>query len=157
MCLLTSYFCPHLEYAIQAWSPWAAGDKKVLEAVKSVDNLKGRTSEDRLAELQLDLLEDRRKRGDLLQAYRVLTSKDNVEASTWFQLCQAKEGVVTSRQTAGYINVVPLMWNGETRCNFWSVRVVEIWNSLQDIVKQADTLNSFKHSLDNFQGRGRKT
>ena len=88
----------------------------------------------------------------MLQAYRVLTSKDNVEASTRFQLCQAKEWVVTSRQTVGYLNVVPQMWNGETRRNFWSVKVVEIWNSLQ-----ADTLNSFKHSPDNFQGRGRKT
>ena len=49
--LYTTYVCPHLEYAIQAWSPWAAGNKEVLEAVKGVCNLKGRTSEDSLAEL----------------------------------------------------------------------------------------------------------
>ena len=73
--LYLTYVRPHLEYAIQAWSPWTAGDKEVLEAVqrravRAVTNLKGRTYEERLRELQLDTLEERRKRGDLLQAYR---------------------------------------------------------------------------------------
>ena len=63
---------PHLEYAIQTWSPWTGGDKEVLEAVqrravKAVTNLKAKTYEDRLRELQLETLEERRKRGDLLQ------------------------------------------------------------------------------------------
>ena len=84
--LYTTYVRPHLEYAIQAWSPWTAGDKEVLEAVqkravKAVSNLQGRTYEDRLAELKLDSLEDRRKRGDLLQVNRVLTNKDRVRPS----------------------------------------------------------------------------
>ena len=97
------------------------------------------------------------RRGDLLQTYRVLTSKDNVDPSTWFQLYQPKEGEVTTRQTGGYLNVAPQQWKGEIRRNFWSVRVVEPWNSLPDIVKKAESLNCFKNSLDNLQGRGRKT
>ena len=160
--LYITYVRPHLEYAIQTWSPWTAGDKEVLEAVqrravKAVTNLKARTYADRLVELQLDSLEERRNRGDLLQAYRVLTNKDNVKTSTWFQLCQPKEGEVTTRQTGGYINVVQQQWRGEIRRNFWSVRVVEPWNSLPDLVKKADTLNCFKNSPDNLQGRGRNT
>ena len=160
--LYLTYVRPHLEYAIQAWSPWTAGDKEVLEAVqrravKAVTNLKAKTYEDRLRELQLDTLEERRKRGDLLQTYRVLTSKDNVDPTTWFQLCQRKEGEVTTRQTGGHLNVVPQQWKGEIRRNFWSVRVVEPWNSLPDSVKKAESLNCFKNSLDNLQGRGRKT
>ena len=42
--LYITYVRPDLEYAIQAWSPWTAGDKEVLEsvqkrAVKAVTNL----------------------------------------------------------------------------------------------------------------------
>ena len=68
-----TYVRPHLEYAIQAWCPWTVGDKEVLEAVqrravKAVANLRGKTYNDRLRELNLDTLEDRRQRGDLIQA-----------------------------------------------------------------------------------------
>ena len=44
--LYKTYVRPHLEYAIQAWCPWTAGDKEVLEAVqrravKAVSNMRG--------------------------------------------------------------------------------------------------------------------
>ena len=81
-------------------------------------------------------------RGDLLQAYMVLTNKDNGETSTWFQLCQPKEGEVTTRQNGGYLNVVPQQWRGDIRCNFWSVRVVKPWNALPDLVKKTETLKN---------------
>ena len=32
--LYKTYVRPHLEYAVQAWSPWTIGDKEVLEAVQ---------------------------------------------------------------------------------------------------------------------------
>ena len=133
--LYTTYV-RHLEYGIQAWSSWTAGDKEVLEAVQrraviAVTNLKSRTYEGRLQELQLDTLEVRRNRGDLLQAYRV-----------------------TTRQTAGYL-FYPQQWRGEIRRNFWSVRVVEPWNSLPDLVKKAETLHCFKNALDYRGEEGR--
>ena len=43
--------------------------------MKAVSNLKGRNYEDRLRELNLETLDKRRKRGDLKQAYRVLSRK----------------------------------------------------------------------------------
>ena len=160
--LYVTYVRPHLEYAAQAWSPWTAGDKEVLEtvqrrAVKAVTNLQGRTYEERLRELGMDTLEERRRRGDLLQAYRVLTEKDNVSPATWFQLCQPREGEVSTRQTTGFLNVVPQQGKGEIRNNFWSVRVIEPWNALPDSVKRVESLNWFKNALDNMQGRKRNT
>lgn len=94
MGLYKTYVRPHLEYAIQAWCPWTAGDKEVLEAVqrravKAVSNLRGKSYVERLRELEMDTLEERRKRGDLLQAYRILSGKDNVSPATWFQ-CDSK-------------------------------------------------------------------
>ena len=43
-----------------------------------VTNLKGRTYSQRLMELGMITLEERRERGDLIQAYKVLTGKEMV-------------------------------------------------------------------------------
>jgi ribonuclease P/MRP protein subunit RPP40 len=162
MGLYKTYVRPHLEYAIQAWCPWTAGDKEVLEAVqrravKAVSNLRGKSYMERLRELEMDTLEERRKRGDLVQAYRVISGKDNVSPATWFQFCQPRDGEVSTRQTTGHLNVIPKQGKGEIRRNFWSVRVTEPWNSLPNMVKSVETVNCFKNALDNLQGRGRNT
>ena len=69
--------------------------------MKAVSNLKGRNYEDRLRELNLETLEERRKRGDLIQAYRVLSGKADVDPNIWFTLYQPAEDtcrqVVTSK------------------------------------------------------------
>ena len=40
--------------------------------------------------------------------------------------------------------------NTETRRNFFSLRVVAIWNSLPDSVILAPSINSFKNRIDRF-------
>ena len=52
-------------------------------AVKTIANLKSHTYERRLQELGLDSLEERRKRWDLITAFKVHTEKDNVDSTTW--------------------------------------------------------------------------
>jgi hypothetical protein len=153
--LYKTYVRPHLEYAVQAWSPWTIGDKEILEAVqrravKAVSNLKGRHYEDRLRELNLESLEERRKRGDLIQAYRVLSGKADVDPNIWFTMYQPAEDTVRTRQAGGHLNLVPQQWKGEVRQNFWSMRLVETWNKLPSSVKMASTVNEFKNSLDNL-------
>ena len=67
--------------------PWTLGDKEILEnvqrsAVTMVTNLSG----ERLAEMEMTNLEDRRRRGDLIQVFRVMAGKDRVDLSTWLSL-----------------------------------------------------------------------
>ena len=86
------------------------GDKDILEnvqkrAVAMVTNLKGKNYRDRLAELGMFTLEDRRRRGDLIQMYRVMTGKDRVDPSSWFTPTQELRG------------------RSEVRKNFWAVMV----------------------------------
>ena len=66
--LYQTYVRPHLEYAVAAWSPWTPGDKEILKAVQRrsvmmVTNLKGKNYSQRLEELGMTTLEERRERG----------------------------------------------------------------------------------------------
>ena len=155
MGLYQTYVRPHLEYAVAAWSPWTQGDKEILEAVQRrsvmmVTNLKGKNYSQRLEELGMTTLEERRERGDLIQAYKVLTGKERVSYQTWFQMCIELEDMRGTRTRAGMFNVERMEGRLEIRKNFWSVRVANKWNQLPDIVKSAKTVNCFKNGLDNW-------
>ena len=68
--LYKQYVRPHLEYCVQAWSPWLLQDKELLEnvqrrAVNAVSGLSG-TYNEKLSSLKLLSLEQRRLRGDML-------------------------------------------------------------------------------------------
>ena len=156
--LYLTYVRPHLEYAVAAWSPWNQGDKEVLEgvqrrAVKMVTNLKGKTYHLRLEELGLTTLEERRERGDLIMAYKVITGKDKVNYESWFRMCEGMNDRRETRYLGGLYNVERLEGRLEMRQNFWSVRVASKWNSLPDLVKSANTVNMFKNGLDNWMER----
>lgn len=154
------YVRPHLEYAIQSWSPWLVQDKDVLEkvqkrALKIVSNLKGRTYEERLLETNMTTLEARRVRGDLIQMYRIMSGKDDVRPSIWFHTMADFRGTgVDTRQAMGLYNVHPQESQGQVRKNFFSQRVVAPWNALPDQVKQATSVNMFKNSLDDHMKQG---
>ena len=114
--LFRTYVRPHLEYCAPAWSPWTQGDKDVLEKVQKraigmVTNFKSRTYEEKLSEAGMITLEARRRRGDLLQAYRTINGVDDVDSSQWFQMVQPRAGA-SEGQT-------------ELRRNFWSQRATE--------------------------------
>ena len=72
------YVRQHLEFAVAVWSPWTAADTSSLErvqqkAVKAISGLKAGTYEERLAELGLPSLMDRRSQGERLRWCRHLS------------------------------------------------------------------------------------
>ena len=120
-----------------------------------VTNFRGKTYEEKLAEAGMTTLEERRKRGDLLQAYRVLNKVDDVDPSLWFTMARQREdgpAAEATRQSAGFMNIKRgEERQNEIRKNFWSQRVIDPWNKLPDEVKQAETLNAFKNGVDNLR------
>ncbi len=69
-------------------------------------------------------LEERRHRADMLQVFKILMGKDNVDRDSWFRMAAA--ALVRTRQAAGMMNLVKPRTRLEVRSNFFSIRVVEI-------------------------------
>jgi hypothetical protein len=148
--LYIQYVRPHLEFSSAAWSPWHETDKECLEkvqrrAVNMISGLKAKTYEERLEELGITTLEERRAQLDLIQTYKILTGKDKVEKETWFDM--AAQGTRLTRLAADPMNVRQRAARLEVRRNFYSNRVVDQWNRLPAELKNAVTVNSFKNGL----------
>ena len=86
--LYKQYVRPHLECCIQAWSPWLQQDVDLLEnvqkrAVKAISGLTG-TYEEKLKSLKMLSLEDRRRRGDMIETFKLVHGFENVDSSKFF-------------------------------------------------------------------------
>ena len=135
------YVRPHLEYAVASWSPWLQADKEKLEkvqrrAVNMVANFRSRNYQDKLKEAGMLTLEQRSERGDLIHMYRIMTGKDDVHFSTWFQSLSDMDNGANTRAAAGYLNVKQPGISNEIRRNFFSQRIVDKWNNLPDSIKK---------------------
>ena len=149
--LYRTYVRPHLEYPVTAWSPWQIGDCERLENVQkrmvaAVSGLKGKTYEEKLKEIGMETLAERRRRLDLLQTFKILNKKEDVEPETWFRQLQADRGART-RMRGGGVSLALTRSRLELRRNFYSQRVVGPWNRLQGEVRLSKTVNEFKRKV----------
>jgi ribonuclease P/MRP protein subunit RPP40 len=73
-----------------------------------VAGLKGKTYQDKLREVGLTSLEDRRDRGDMIKTFRIIHGLDSVETGTRFQMAgdRAWEGAVNTRQSRDITSLV---------------------------------------------------
>ena len=75
---------PHLEYCVQAWSPYLKKNIELIEKVqhrftKMMPGLSVVSYEVRLSWLKLTTLETRRVRGDLIQAFKIIKGIDELD------------------------------------------------------------------------------
>nr|XP_053632169.1 uncharacterized protein LOC128688366 [Cherax quadricarinatus] len=88
--LHTVYIRPILEYAVPVWNPHLAKHIRKLEkvqrfATRLVPELRGMSYEERLREIDLTTLEDRRVRGDMITTYKILRGINKVDRDRMFQ------------------------------------------------------------------------
>ena len=89
----------------------------------------------------------------MIETFKILTGKCDVDLHTWFTLTSEQEGLVSTRGNTGHLNLVlPPVGNTEVRRNFYSQRVVPTWNQLPNHVKLSATTNQFKNSYDSYTG-----
>ena len=154
----------HLEYTIQSWSPYLQQDIKVLVAVQKratrmTSGLTG-TYKEKLKQVSLTTLEDRRIQGDLIQTCKILHQVDDIPVSTFFKIAGSSHSNATRlagpvrdpngpiNQPLSGLNLVVPPANSDLRRFFFSHRVVNQWNSLPNYVKYASNVNDFKNKYD---------
>ena len=115
-----------------------------------VSGLKGRSYLDKLKEVNLTTLEERRECGDMIQTFRIVQGLDNVEIGTWFQFAneRQREGAVNTRMNRDTTRLVERESRYENRRNFFSQRVPSKWNKLPESTRQQTTVLSFKAAYD---------
>ena len=146
--LYKGFVRPHLEYAIQSWSPYLRGDIDKLEkvqrrATRLIAGYKKLSYRERLHRLGLTTLEQRRLRGDLIDTRKIVTSKEKISCS------QFLTPYSSNYDTRGHCyKLTTTRSHLDLRKNFFRQRVVHHWNELPDSVANASTVNTFKNRLD---------
>ena len=84
---------PHLQYCIQAWSPYLRKDIDMLEKIKATKLIPGLIDlryEERLKECGLTTLEMRRLRGDQIEVFKIMNGYENSDSNIFFEIKEIK-------------------------------------------------------------------
>ena len=147
--LYCSLVRPHVEYAIQSWSPYLRKDIEELEKVQRrmtrlVPELKTLNYEERRKRLGIYSLEKRRLRGDLIETYKIVHGLENVDREIFFRM---RDGITRTNtlklEKRGH-------WRTNLRANAFSIRVVNHWNELPEEIVCAPSVSAFKERLDRY-------
>ena len=129
-------------------------------AVRCIQGLRG-SYEEKLKQINLPTLVDRRQRGDLIQTYKIVNKVDDVDPATWFHFSNESQRPTRSNTTieedgsmTERLTLIPQKTNLSLRRNFFSNHVVEPWNQLPDSLKCAASTNAFKNGYDKLSVSG---
>ena len=87
---------PHLEYCIQAWSPYIRIDIIYMleniqrRAIKHIPELRDLRYEERLKECGLTTLEIRRLRWDQTKVFKILNGYENIDSNIILEIKEVK-------------------------------------------------------------------
>ena len=114
--------------------------------------------EDRLKKLSMTTLKDRRIRGDLIEMYKVMSSRESID---WVKPLNLRKNVdisgpavsvrgnsLSMRRESFSSRVRNFCSWATKRDNFFLNRVVQTWNSFPNSIVTSPSLNSFKSSID---------
>ena len=134
---------PILEYCSSVWNPLLKKDRVEIEKVqrRTTKIIQDLEYSERLFRLKLDSLNFRRRRGDLIQVFKILKNKENVDTDLFFTLN------MEDRTRGNLMKLFKKQSHSNIRLNSFSQRVVNDWNNLSNAVILCDSVNSFKTAL----------
>ena len=147
--LYTTFVRPHLDYCLSAVGPYMVQDFQALEkvqrrATRLVSSIRHLSYPERLAKLKLPKMRDRVLRGDLIETYKILTKKVDIDSEKLFVKHE------DSKTRGHHLKLRKKRSHLLLRSNFFCNRVLTSWNNLPESVILAETTNNFKKQLDQY-------
>ena len=115
-----------------------------------ISDIRGEYPE-RLDQLDLTTLEERRVRGDAIEVFKYLKGFLDIDKATLF-MPNNPDQKKTRHQQSHLPLKVPRA-NLDLRKHFFSVRGARLWNSLPSEVRESNTVNRFKNTYDRYMKR----
>ena len=140
---------PIIDYGDSVWNPSLKKHIQMIENIqrrgtKLVPDLINMSYTTRLKELNLPTLKYRRKRGDLIQVFKILNGHYDINWEDFFTLDTDR-----SHNTRGHSKkLVKHRTFTSLRQKSFCYRVVDQWNNLTEEIVTAKTVTSFKTLLD---------
>ena len=107
--------------------------------------------EERLQQLELTTLEERRRRGDAIEVYKYLRGFLDVDKETLFKINHSAQP--KTRHQNSFMPLTVPRAKLDLRKNFFSVRGAKLWNSLPSVVRESRNVNKFKNTYDLYMKR----
>ena len=147
---------PKLEYNVNIWTPALKGDIKKVESIQATFtrllckklNFKYNNYPHRCEILKLETLEIRRIKYDLITFYKILNNLIHLDFNNFFKFNTNIARYNLRRHELTIAN--PKLSKTSVRRNFYSVRIVNVWNSLPQQIVTSPSLEIFKHRLNKF-------
>jgi ribonucleases P/MRP protein subunit RPP40 len=142
-----TYVRPLLEYNSVIWSPHLLKDINLIEKVqrrftKRLRGLFNLSYDERLSVLNLERLEARRIRADLITAYKIIFGLTVINISAVFEL-----NACSIRTRGHQYKLLYPVCNCDTRKYCFASRVVGPWNGLPVETINFSSLSSFKNAI----------
>ena len=140
---------PILEYGNAVWCPYTRKDINAIEEVqryytKRIIGMKNLEYEDRLSKLRLPSLESRRIRGDMIEVFKITNKNyDTVTTNTFFEFSDNITRNNGKKLTKTQVNYKQFQ-------EFFTNRIINMWNSLPGEVVNSDCVNGFKNAFDDL-------
>ena len=138
---------PHLEYGNIIWGPHFKEDMKAVGRVQKgasrmISRIKDLPYTEGLKALNIPSLSYRRKRGDMIMCYKVMTNKVKLNKEKVFSL--------NNNKTRGHIYKLHKIQRviKQSRSQSFDIRSINNWNSLPSNVVQVESTYHFKAQLD---------
>jgi len=146
--LFCVYCRPILEYASSAWNPFLKKDIVLLEKVqrsftKRILYNQNLSYGERLTILESKSLAERRIETDLIMTYKIINGLVAIKVEDFFTLSH----ISTTRGHPFKIHKPKLNKSVSARFNFFSNRVINIWNQLPEKVVLSKSISNFKFQI----------
>ena len=144
--LYSSLVRSQLEYGNVIWGPHYKTDSIAVEkvqrrATKLIQSIKNLSYEQRLRHLKLPSLQHRRRRGDMIFAYKLFTGQMGLNKDDFFASPES-----TARGHS--YRVIKRKATKLCRIHAFSNRIIDDWNGLPQDIVAASSTNAFKNALD---------